>query len=158
MIQLVSANRAGKATPGRTLRLRGVHAFPTSSPSINVDRDGQTRVAVVISRNPEATDLAILDVTFPANGDPRNKITPIEQTDSKLRSAATAFRITEDGPLERVWAVLLENGHLLDNAAPTGRENLPQPPAVPLQLLRMSGATYLLLLGEQSGPQFVSLR
>ncbi len=121
--------------------------LPSTDPAIRVDRDGIAHVAVLFRREPRRLGLA--EVVYPPDGSPAGDLSLRELGTlpaEPVRAGAVAFSVvpeTEGRPVRREWLLLLEDGAVIRgrSAAPT---RLQAPPALPLELLPLSQATYVL--------------
>jgi hypothetical protein len=124
--------------PGQTL-------LPDQQPGLMVDDDNNTLAAVLLAKNPEATDLAVADFLFaPNNPSPQVKTADAKKLPVKPAAAALTYSSPPDHPLRRDWAVLMANGKIVNSVA-NGDPMTPFGiPALPLELAAMSRATYFL--------------
>jgi hypothetical protein len=134
------------------VRVEDAHALPDCEPGLVVGADGTVHAAAVFTRDPGHKEPAMLEVLFPASASSEVgvRVSLLGEVESPLASSSVAYPATEGG--DDVAHVI---SRLADGTLRSGQEtvSVPAPPAMPLELLRMSGATYLLLVRAQSGPE-----
>jgi hypothetical protein len=159
LMTVIDAGDAGNSGPVRTLRIPNAYALPDSQPASYLRQDRSIWISVVISTNPEHTELALVDAVIPEQAGNRAepKITPISQTKNAPKGAATVFDISQSGTATRDWAVLLTDGQVI-HAAAGNRVKLASPPVLPLELVRLAGSTYVLSLQRDGRPELALLR
>ena len=149
----VQDTRAELALP---VLIKDANALVECEPGAVIAADGAIHVAAVFSRDPEHKEAAMLDAQFPgaADGQVSVRVRPWGALASALASSAIAYPATESGD-----AVPYVIDRLADGSLRFGQQaiTVPAPPVRPLSLLRMSGATYLLLLSPQGGPTLFPL-
>lgn len=139
------------------------YALSESEPALHADETG-CHAAVIVATDEKRTTFAVLDVTFPidAAAPPKVQITSLGHagisSDKQLLAATAAFGVTPGSPPRREWLLLLQGDRVIHSERPEKPQKLPAPPALPLNLLRMSATTYLLLLSEDKGPFLHPLR
>lgn len=132
-----------------------------ADPALRIEADGTVLLAVLVETfGPGATydfvrRLAVAEVRRSPDGTTGPVKVRALAALERLPVAATAAFSVGDGPVRIEWAALLESGTLLCSTAPPGRP--PAPPAVPLELLPLAGATYLLTLGSDEEPPGLAL-
>lgn len=151
-----SGERPGRPTVARA---PGVIPIPGSEPGLRIDEKGDTHASLLVTTDAAGLELAIIDAVFPADGaaPALPKMTPLRTLSVPAMAGSVAYQADPDSPMRRDWAVLLANGSILHNMS---EDALMQPrgvPAVPLDLVALSEATYLLASGVE-GPILEALR
>lgn len=80
-----------------------------------------------------------------ANGSPKVERQSVFQSPQASRASVVAFSVTPQRPPRSNWVILLEEGSVLTNLSPAAPYRTHRTPLLPLQLLGMSNATYLLV-------------
>jgi hypothetical protein len=158
VISELDAGDGSKAGPLRSVKVPGGHAIAQSEPGAAVDEQGATRVALVYGvDSPSGLKLFMADAVFPGPGHKdapsvsTRALATLEKTD-QITGATATWRVAGTGPLQSQWLVLLETGEALSGNKPDQMFRFPSPPALPLELLQLSSAAYVLLLNPAEGP------
>lgn len=152
-MHMLDAGDGTKTNPLRTVTLAKAYALREAEPAIRVDDDGATHAAVICALNEERTEFGVVDAVFPADPAAKGTIaaTTIKNIGADFARATTAYRVATMGPMTREWLIQFHTGEITFSEAPDARTSLPAPPAFPLQLLRMSETTYVLLIHPKDG-------
>lgn len=128
-------------------------------PAVAFDEQGRCTITLLVRRQgASAAKLVCLDVATDARGAAAASPALIEIGDlPRIRAGAAAFKATPGGPPRRDWAVLLESGEVLSSFAPQEARRTAFAPAVPLELVALSRAGYLVTLDPARGPQLEAL-
>lgn len=137
--------------------IKDANALPESEPGAVIAADGTIHVAAVFTRDAGRKEAAMLEARFPATtgGAVNVQVKPLGTLESALASTGVAYSVTEPGDVAPYVVARLADGGLRFGQKAV---SVAAPPAIPLDVLRMSGATYLLLLRPQGGPQLFPLR
>jgi hypothetical protein len=142
---------------GNAVLIKDANALPESEPGAVIAADGTIHVAAVFARDPGRKEAALLEAHFPATtgGEVSVRVRPEGVLESPLASSSVAYPATESSDAVPHVIDRLADGSLRFSQ---GTASVPAAPAMPLDVLRMSGATYLLLLRPQGGPELFPLR
>lgn len=142
----------------RALTVPRIFAIPGSEPAAYVDDKGTSHVSFVASASEDLKQLVIVDTHFPAqpNGKPTSEAQRLREVPESPTHATVAFQARADRPMRRDWVVAMRDGTLIhesqEHAMRTDR-----PVVLPLNVVRMSQATYVLT-ADKSGPWLEMLR
>lgn len=148
---------AGALGPLTELLLPGLRVLPRSVPAARVDQRGALHVDLLVLTSPDGESFGVVDALFEPGRDARSVTTELGRLPGPATAARASHPVWPGAAPRTDWAVLLESGELISHAHPTG-QRLPAPAAVPLELLSLSQATYVLALDPRTGPLLVPLR
>jgi hypothetical protein len=140
-----------RADLGDAAPIEDANALPECEPGAVVAADGAIHVAAAFARDAGHRQAAMFEARFPAaGGEPGVRVSPLGALESALASSGAAYPATDGGD---VAPYIIER--LADGGLRFGQKtvSVPAGPVTPLDVLRMSGATYLLLLRAQGGPE-----
>jgi hypothetical protein len=160
LITVINAGDGASVRSARTVRVPDAWGMPTSRPALFVDPHGGVNVSIMIGKNPHHTELAVADIRIrdqAGEGPEELRVTPIGRLEKQPEAAATVYDVSPGHPPTRDWAVLLDNRELL-HTAPGKRTKLAAAPAQPIELVRLGGVTYVLLLHAGGKPELAMLR
>lgn len=143
----------------RAVLAEGVTPIPGSEPGLRIDEEGVIHASVLVFTDATKLDLAIVDAVFPADDRPPRKpvLTPIRTLETPPVAGGIAFQARPDRPMRRDWVVLLADGTILHNMSGEELMRSDGVPVVPLSLVALSQATYVLTSGAE-GPELEALR
>ncbi len=146
-VELHLLESAGDAPPRvRRARVADVRALPWSEPAARIAADGAVHVALVVASDERHRAVRVVDVLFPpGSGEGKPEVGPAVSLAGAPRAAAAAYPATTREVTPRTWAVLLQDGRVTSSVAPGEAHAAGRDPVLPLQLLPMSSATYMLL-------------
>jgi hypothetical protein len=128
----------------------GVFAIPDSEPGVSIAPNGSVKAAVLVAKHPARRTLALADVTAGRNGEMPVKVFDAGTVQSPVVRAWTVSQVTAEGPPTTVWLVQTADGIF-------GGSDMVRVAAEsrPIDLLRMSVASYVLTLDPDRGPNLV---
>jgi hypothetical protein len=146
-----------RAELGDAVLIEDAHALPESEPGAVIAADGTIHVAAAFARDPGHKEAAMLEARFLAatGGEVSARVRSLGALESALVWSGVAYAATEGGDVLPYVVNRLADGSLRFGQKPV---SVPAPPGMPLDVLRMSGATYLVLVRPQSGPELFPLR
>jgi hypothetical protein len=159
----------GEPDGWREVEIPDAHPLPESEPAVRFGADGSVHAAVVLGADAEPKRLGLASVVWPADPgekprvgyDPDGSAAPRSTADpgrwAEPVAAAAAFPLASRDTARLEWAVLLDDGRVIYGAAPGHPHRMPGAVPVPLQLLPMSVATYLLSVAPEQTPRFALL-
>lgn len=134
-----------------SVTLDDAFVLPGSEPGLMVQPDGSARAALVFARDPTLRSLAAADVAFSKAGEIGLSLAELGRMPSAPAIAAANFRVTADGAEGRSWFVGFADGAVLGGSrSTTSISNDARLHAT--DFLRMSGASYVLMLDPDRGP------
>ncbi len=134
-------------------------AMPNTEPGVRIDDQGVTHVAVVFEVDRARRELGIVDASFAAGGGimraPDIKL--IGTLESAPKASVASYTIAAGAAIRRDWAVLEENGLVLHSQG-SGRLLRPRNTlAIPLEMVCLTSASYLLSTDANGSPVFTLL-
>ena len=145
--------RDRSAETSSPLSINDAFALPNSEPSVSIAPNGTVRASLLLARNPLLRSLAVADVTAQRNGEASLAISEVGRAEVPVLQGWTAQSVS-DGPPVRRWLMRMANGSVGGGSAP-----IPIPAAkgaVVADLLRMSVATYVLMIDPDHGPRLAA--
>jgi hypothetical protein len=120
-----------------------------SEPDVAVAADGTIRAAVIAVDAADRTQAVLVELVQTPEG-VRTRSGALGPFAGEARAAAVVYRplATEGGPR---WAVLLNDGRMIDNVSSGRPRALSGAPFVPLQLIARSGQTYVVVRDAVKG-------
>jgi hypothetical protein len=128
-------------------------ALPDSEPGISIAPNGSVKVAVLFATHPGRRGLAAADVTAEKNGESRIAVSDVGKIEAAAVGAWIAYQVTSEGPPTRAWLIRTADGSF--SGGPPDLVAVATDAPV-LDLLRMSGASYVLSLDADRGPRLVA--
>jgi hypothetical protein len=156
---------AGAGEP-KTVEVPGAVFLPGFEPTLWFDAEGNPHSAALASDPKEKHRVSLIRVawnpTAPAEG-PVVTRTPAVASEDPPPVAGTVTHSIAAGAKGAAsvrvdWVVLLEDGRLLSNSSPSMPQTMAGKPVLPLQLLSMQYAKYLLTHDEVEVLKFRNLR
>jgi hypothetical protein len=148
--------------PVETIIVPGGFVMPCSQPALHVDPDDTVHAAFLLANDPALRDLSLVHVTYGPDGSPiaPPEIIKLDPLPARSRAATVAFQILADGTPRSEWVVLLdaEDPSIVSSQSPSRVQPLEAHPALPLELLPRTKATYLLVADSIAGPTLIPLR
>jgi hypothetical protein len=146
--------RAGdnSAAVGAPATIDQAFVLPNSEPSVSVAPDGTVRTSILFARHPLHRTLAVSDVTWHRNGEEKIAVSDLGMVAGPVLQAWSAHSVTLDGQPARRW--LARSASDLSGG---GDHPIPVRTAFPVvDFLRMSAATYVLVLDPDRGPHLLA--
>jgi hypothetical protein len=152
-------------TPGdshpsvRSVKVPGVVPLPAAEPALRFEPDGTVRASALFAESGQPRGLVLVDATWPP-GAADGRVTAREHVATlagPARAAAVTYSVARLSPGRREWLVLLADGSTVFSASPAEHHHLAAAPVLPLQMLAMSQATYVLAADKQGFPQLLPL-
>ncbi len=152
VLQLVDFT-GGRPVNALSCKVARLHCLPGGEPGIRIDEKGATHVSILLASSPDLLELSIIDVIFPPGGgmpqEPR--VERARKIPARPIAAGIAYQARPDRPMRRDWVAVLADGSVVHSLS---RERPMRPrgkPGIPLEIVALSQATYLLTLGLE-GP------
>jgi hypothetical protein len=142
-LKLFEGNGNGGA---RTAEVKGARVLANSEPALWVDNRGAAHVAGLFAEDNLFRRVYLAELVW--NGSdvsPKVDRQGAFQLPRPCRASTVAFSVTPARPPRLNWVILLEDGSVLTNLSPSAPYRTNRTPLLPLQLLGMSSATYLLV-------------
>ncbi len=151
----LSFDRSGPAL-GKLAVLDGATLAKATQPALKVGGDGTAQAAVVLAADPASRQLRMVDLSYSAKGQaPVITLSVLGPASSPVVSTAAAFasdRYTETG---RTWFASLADGRVV--GGDTAMRPIDGASRASLSdVLRTSGASYVLTLDPLNGPKLVA--
>lgn len=145
--------------PVRTIKIPNASLPASSQPALRVDEKGRTHAAVLLSRD-QGGSTSVLRAVFPRDESPEvdAKVTPLPALPGKIKSSVAAFDVSGPTVSDPFWVVELNSGELIHSNNPSVRQPMGPNLAQPIQFLRRSQASYVLMVDPVKGPSLVSLQ
>lgn len=133
----------------------------TSEPALRVDAEGTLHVAALVWTNAKERAFALAEFKFEEGspGAAKPNLTDLGLLDADAKAAAIQFQLTPADEPRIEWALLLVDGRVVSGGA-QGRRQAFQPaapPSLPLEIVPLSQATYLLLIDPEKGPRLAAI-
>ena len=159
LIQHCNAGDGTKPGPLETARLRNAFPIPGVEPGIETDAQGVTHLAVLYATDAARRHISIVDIVIGADGKAQKpEFTRLTVLPDAPVAGAICYQLAANAPMRRDWAILMKNGEVAHSVAPGHPQRLDAAPTVPLELLALSKASYLLTSDPKKGPDFALLR
>jgi hypothetical protein len=143
--------RIEKGSPdvGPPLLVDNAFAIPDSEPGISIAPDGAVKAAVLFATHPGRRSLAVADIAVGADAKTGITVSDTRKVQAAVVRAWTGYQVTSEGPPTRIWLIRMADGSFLG-----GPDLVPVVTEAPVvDLLRMSVATYVLVLDGDRGPR-----
>lgn len=135
-------------------------SLPNSEPALRVEADGSARVSALCmtTKGGGAPRLAVVDLAVAPGDDAPVKSEIAESGALRFppRAAAVSFVVSAGAAVRRDWVVLFDENRILNSRSTPELHRLDAPPALPLQLVTITDASYLLTLHPERGVEFTT--
>jgi len=141
----------------RTVDVDG-RILPDSEPALWVDERGTVNAAVLLAEDEARRRVFLAELVW-EGGNGHGKVTrhPAAEIPGNFRAAAVTYSVAPGRPPRLAWLVLLEDWRVVTNLSGEAYRTA-RTPLVPLQMLAMSGTTYLLVADPEDYVGFDVLR
>lgn len=130
------------------------NTIANTEPGFQIDREGGIHVAFPFENQTGEVVIADLRLTKEGKLVHAVELTPVGKLPSAPKASAASYVITADGPPRRDWAILLDNGSVIHSFNAHVPQQLRGAPAMPLELISLTSAGYLLVAGKSGNPEF----
>jgi hypothetical protein len=160
MIGHLAVSASGEPGTMTVSRYRAARSLPDSEPALRVDEQGVVHVAVLCetAAYQQSSKLAVIDASFPpgASASVKSNVTELGALPSGMKAAAATFVVSAGAPMRRDWVILFEGNRVMNSRSGPHVQHLPGPAVLPLQLVAITDATYLITLDPATGIEFTT--